>query len=174
MRWNPAVLERNKQNVPSELQRSKRFFRVPAFGWTPRPEVKRLNLGIRAVPGRGRFLNTKKHSRWKQNPTQLGERRWRRRGTATGTDLPVAEQPLPLLLRSRRRRGHRHCLPRINRHSPAEASIDPRGEDTGHTPQEEGRREGRGGDGGGGWKAGWAFDARMREERGGYIYGGQY
>ena len=115
---------------------------MPAFGWTPRPEVKRLNLGIRAVPGRGRFLNTKKHSRWKQNPTQLGERRWRRRGTATGTDLPVAEQPLPLLLRSRRRRGHRHCLPRINRHSPAEASIDPRGEDTGHTPQEEGRREG--------------------------------
>jgi hypothetical protein len=92
-------------------------------------------------------------------------------GTRTNTDLLGAEQPLPFLLRSIRRRGLRHCFPRINRRNPAGVNRSPGGRD-GRTPQRHKGRTERGGDGGrqDGNEVKKAEGTR-KEDRGGYIYG---
>jgi hypothetical protein len=91
--------------------------------------------------------------------------RW---GPRTSTDLPVAEQPLALLFRSRRRRGHHHCFPRMNRCNPGRVSRSPRGKDTG-TPTRTGEelKEGsrkEAGRGRGGIKVGGARHGRRGRE----------
>jgi hypothetical protein len=102
------------------------------------------------------------------NPAQ----QWRQQmGTRTNTDLLGAEQPLPFLLRSIRRRGLRHCFPRINRRNPAGVNRSLGGRD-GRTPQRHKGRTERGGDGGrqDGTEVKKAEGTR-KEDRGGYIYG---
>jgi hypothetical protein len=157
------LLNETKQTkgTHSELQRRERFYALLAFGRQVLQKSKGTSLAL------VQFLNTKKRSGGtvgeEGSPAQGWWRSQQRKTGAGGTDLPVAEQPLPLLLRSRRRRGHRHCLPRINGRNPTR-SLN-------RSPSEGRTRKGRGGVGGevegvGGRMAGRAIEGEMgRRER---------